>query len=544
MSRESERLLDALGEIREEMLNPILDHRQPARRSKWKPWAALAAVLVLAVGLWRFLPRMGGSSSGGTGSSGSSVFMSYAGPILPLTAVEQTESITASREITLDFSPWAPVWISNKQQVEKYKEQGAAPEELEDYRQQLEEWFPEGGYEKTSTDILVKDDYLLTNTGETEQSFTLLYPFASALNQLEQLRPQLTVAGEKMETTLRWGGYSGGFQGALGENLSAEAEEGSVNLRQLNSWTQYQALLSDGSYQIQALGTGESLEGIPVTIYQFSDPWGPEAGEEIPNPTIRVTYRQPEDTTVLSYGFHGMSRDEETGEMGQSFSIPEPQESRYGKNFYMIVIGEDIQEMEVAGYATGGRDTVEQVEAGVTVERYEGDLDGILRRIFQEYMTENTPSPDMDQEMWYQQFVELLTSSGPLSSQSAQRYASGWLEDLISETRIISRVFYLETEVTIAPGQTLQVTAEMTKNASYDFACAKTENRGVCGYDLMTTLGSGFLWKDQQAILEDRGQIEIVRQNFGFDLEQGIYTAKLNPQEEHYYLEVRRKEKR
>ena len=112
MSRESERLLDALGEIREEMLNPILDHRQPARRSKWKPWAALAAVLVLAVGLWRFLPRMGGSSSGGTGSSGSSVFMSYAGPILPLTAVEQTESITASREITLDFSPWAPVWIS------------------------------------------------------------------------------------------------------------------------------------------------------------------------------------------------------------------------------------------------------------------------------------------------------------------------------------------------------------------------------------------------------------------------------------------------
>ena len=84
----------------------------------------------------------------------------------------------------------------------------------------------------------------------------------------------------------------------------------------------------------------------------------------------------------------------------------------------------------------------------------------------------------------------------------------------------------------------------MTKNASYDFACAKTENRGVCGYDLMTTLGSGFLWKDQQAILEDRGQIEIVRQNFGFDLEQGIYTVKLNPQEEHYYLEVRRKEKR
>lgn len=46
----------------------------------------------------------------------------------------------------------------------------------------------------------------------------------------------------------------------------------------------------------------------------------------------------------------------------------------------------------------------------------------------------------------------------------------------------------------------------------------------------------------QSAVLEDREQIEIVRQNFGFEPESGIRTVELNPEEEHYYLAVRRVE--
>ena len=78
----------------------------------------------------------------------------------------------------------------------------------------------------------------------------------------------------------------------------------------------------------------------------------------------------------------------------------------------------------------------------------------------------------------------------------------------------------------------------MTKEPSYDFYCAHTENQGVCGYDLVTKLGSNLACTAQTATLEDRGQIEIVRQNFGFDLENGIKTVALDPDQEHYYLEV------
>ena len=87
--------------------------------------------------------------------------------------------------------------------------------------------------------------------------------------------------------------------------------------------------------------------------------------------------------------------------------------------------------------------------------------------------------------------------------------------------------------------ETIQLTAEITKKGSYDFYCAHTENQGVYGYDLVTELGSNLTCTGQRATIEDRGMIEIVRQNFGFDLERGLRTVDLNPMQEHYYLEVR-----
>ena len=59
------------------------------------------------------------------------------------------------------------------------------------------------------------------------------------------------------------------------------------------------------------------------------------------------------------------------------------------------------------------------------------------------------------------------------------------------------------------------------------------------GYDMVTRLGSNLIFTEQTASLEDRGRIEIVRQNFGFDIENGIDEVELDMEEPHYYLEVR-----
>ena len=127
-----------------------------------------------------------------------------------------------------------------------------------------------------------------------------------------------------------------------------------------------------------------------------------------------------------------------------------------------------------------------------------------------------------------------------VSEEPAQRYDTGWLWD--NDVANVDRVFYLEAEITVPAGQSITLTAEMTKEASFDFYCARTENQGVCGYDLVTNLGSNLACTAQTATLQDWGQIEIVRQNFGFDVEKGLKTVPLYPEQEHYYLEVRRLE--
>ena len=71
MSERSERLFEALGEISEEKI----DEASPDDRTsqfRWRRWTALAAVLVLVIGVGSYvLPRMGGGSGNvGAGAGG------------------------------------------------------------------------------------------------------------------------------------------------------------------------------------------------------------------------------------------------------------------------------------------------------------------------------------------------------------------------------------------------------------------------------------------------------------------------------------------
>src|SRR5699024_5836994 len=143
-----------------------------------------------------------------------------------------------------------------------------------------------------------------TNTSAEDQTLTVRYPFVSGLNNLEENRPTLTADGTKLETTLRVGTYAGGFEGVWG----ADDPEGTANLAYPHSWTDYQVLLSDGSYLENTLGPGPDVTDVPVVVYKLTDPYGPEQDEEagITNPTLRVTFNLDYDkTNILTYGFHG-----------------------------------------------------------------------------------------------------------------------------------------------------------------------------------------------------------------------------------------------
>lgn len=504
-------LLDMIGEVEEEL---ILDARtkpkrkQSVNRMKW--FGAIAACLLLVIGAGGLI-RTGlnelfsnGSGAGGSGHEDGSVFMSYAGPVFPLALREENAAISAQRTITMDFEEYA------------------------------------GAYGK----IPVSDAYVLTNEENEDRTVHILYPFASMLMDLEESRPVLTLNGEELPTELYAGSYSGRFQGAW-EN-GTEENPGSLNLLDISSWEDYQTLLSDGSYLARALGEPVDLSDIPVTLYTFTDAWGMEENRDkgIPNPTMRVMFEMDyEKTTILSYGFNGNLFDEDKGMMGKEFSIPQPGERYYGNTYYIIVIGEDIKNITCQGYATGGWDTKKKIEAGVNVTRSESDLETVLCLVandsYQEEiaMYSNPEKPEYSFELYYGLLKEHLVAYGPLSENPASRYSSGGLEFLDVVT--VDRVFWLEAEITVPAESSVLLEAICYKEPSFDYHCAATDNKGVNGYDMVTKLGSNLTFTKQSARLEDHGKIEIVRQNFGFDLERGVNEVELDLEQPHYYLEVK-----
>lgn len=524
MSEKSRRLLDALTHLPDRALDEALDYR-PRRRPHLR-WAAAAACLCLAVGFGAWLlPRLGGSQSGagGAGHDEASEFLHYAGPILPLTAAEDT-AVTAARTVTLDFAPWTPQWRDNE------TEAGGDAE----YLALLEEHYPEGGRFVASDDLLVTDEYVLTNPAGADETLTLLYPFAGSLTTAAPYIPTLAAEGSPLETTLLAGGYSGGFAPVYG------AEDGGLWNLSPASWEDYQALLASSGYLASALGEAPDLSQIPAVLYTFSDPWGPAVRDDAPNPTIRASYAMDYGRTVtLSYGFNGGSYDREAGLQARSFSIPRPDALDAGRSFYLIVLGDDITGLTLSCHGTGGWDTAPALEGGATVTRTETTLGAALEPILDD-LYGALPHPEgspMEDEALFDRLYRGHLAAYVLGEDAPARYSDGMLENL--DVANADRIFYLAAEVTVPAGGSVTVTASFRKGASYDFSCVHTENEGVRGYDLLTAAHRLAL-TSQTAVLEDRGQIAVVRQNFGFDPAAGVTRVALDDAVPRYYLEVRR----
>ncbi|MGN1156881.1 MAG: hypothetical protein ACI4TK_11950 [Agathobacter sp.] len=547
-------LLDIIGDANDEFIHDAKANQKQkvVRFPNWAKWSsAIAVCLVLVIGIGSvILPRMGGASSheGSAGDSGhenGSVFMSYAGPVFPLTLLEENESISAERNITLDFAPWMPVWISNEEEAASHT--NLTEEERQDVLQTYNEWYPDGGYYQSSGDIVVTDSYTLTNTAATNQTIRVLYPFASNLQSIDKTRPVLTIGENTLDTKLHVGSYAGGFQGAWENGKETQQNPGSLNLQEIKNWEDYQSLLSDGTYLERALGDFVDLSYIPVTLYVFTDAWGPEENDDagIPNPSIRVMFEMDyEKTTVLSYNFNGGYYDSDNGIMGKIFSILEEWERDYDTPSYLIVIGDDVENLQYQGYVTGGWDTKKTIDAGVTITRTETNLEEALRQAasynYQKIIDENNYfelTAEYGFELYYGLMKEHLVMYGILSENQMERYSDGSIENL--DITGVSRVCWMEAEITIPAGESVTLNATFEKEPSFDFHCAATENKGVSGYDMVTSLGSNLHFTQQTARLEDRGQIKIVRQNFGFDLANGINEVILNMTNPHYYLEVK-----
>lgn len=452
----------------------------------------------------------GSSGSGGSGHDGGTVFASYAGPAFPLTAEEAPEGLTAERALAWDFAPGA---------------------------------YADG--EPRQWGAQVTDAYILSNSTEEDITLAALYPFAGSFDALAQIRPSVTVDGAEAETALCAGPFSGGLQDTEGRR-DPPGEE-AWNLYYLNSWEDYRTLLQSGSYQAQALADYPTLD-TPVTVYQFTDFAAPH--EQYQAATQAVSFTIDESATeILSFGFNGCSWDESTGYRRYSYFVPDGIR-REPETKALIVLGDDIGDYTLQGYKDGGCEAGEEIDGvSCTVVRRETTLDEVLDLLCREYRTFYSRTAGQENvfdtlpfEMYRGAVSEFMLQYTALSGAPRQRYSDGRLDEILQETLFLQRVLYLRFSVTVPAGESVTVSCSLWKAPSYDFHCSGSENAGLQGYDLVARLGSSLSFTRQSAALENTEDIEIVRQNLGFDLQNGVTSVELDPDLEHFYLEIRVRE--
>lgn len=198
-----ENLFRILGLIDEDLIDEAVPTAAvPRRKPAWRKPLAAAACLTLVCGLslaWLVTggfrgmgasaPGESSGSSNGGGGSGhgeGTTFMSYAGPVFPLTLAEETDGLTAERKTTWDFAPGA---------------------------------FADGTPRQWGASVT--DSYTLVNITSSDQVVTALYPFAGSFNELASQRPTVTVDGTEADEALYAGSYAGGFQGVWGATARA-----------------------------------------------------------------------------------------------------------------------------------------------------------------------------------------------------------------------------------------------------------------------------------------------------------------------------------
>lgn len=487
-------LIDLIGEVKEEFVQEAKEPRTHLLPRIIKGCSLVAACFLLMVGAMTVFPGAGG----GTPSYSP---ISYGAPLLPLTTADCAEGITAQREITFDFSGY------NQNQ----------------YYHQCD----------------ITDRYVLTNETDEDQTLTLIYPYAGALADLQNDNFSFTVDGTDVQAVLHASPYTGSYMGALG---GPNPQDGSSNLRPLIGFDAYEALLSDGSYLNTAFDPLPSLEQ-GVIVYRMSD-YIYSADETAQNPTLELSFRAGEDTTILCYGMNSISRDMEAGTFAYGAGGIEhrPNASpgfETPDDAYLIVLGADITDPVVQGYRDGGCSKGEELDdLKCTLTRYETTLRNILDELLAEYEIHYpVTSPYVDRDTFLSLTGELLYTEGPLSDEPVQRYNTGMVGDLFISTVYNSRILYFTFDVTIPAGDSISAEIRVPELASYH---VPEQDGDPEGYHLATTLGSTLTFSQQVARITGFDSLELIDQNFSFDLPAGITETELSPDQSRYWLEFRR----
>jgi len=418
------------------------------------------------------------------------------GPLMPMTFTEKNDSVTADRDITYDFTNSPANGIAT-----------------------------------------IIDEYVLTNTSSEAQTLTYLYPYTGYRNEVIESTPVITVDG--MET-------SPAIDNGIYKDFTAYGEISSY--LQLSSTDDYYTMLKD-----DVAGTApkvdESIMNEKLTVYEFGYPFEEEA--VYPSKMCTLFRVAKEDmNSVYCVNMSLLYEDEKYVYYGYLYENEDNFKEicmLYHKSLLIFVDGAPENIAAFNGYLD--EETWNYVPGdGISVKS------NVYECTFKELATElaNTKLEGTMYES-YEAYEELFLDKLMIMISDSVLYRRSGV-DLETEYYMVGPncdlawfvyeawrpygFYLLRDTITVPAGESITVRFEYNRIGKY-WEEPEEMYKGIFGYDNTPNLGTNITFTGQSAAIEDNGYIEIVDQNYGFDLENNIREVELELDTEKYYMYVR-----
>lgn len=453
----------------------MTEHQQPKRRGP--SWHTILLILGAAV-LWLGFRMMLNVNGGGSGS-----YSSYSGPVLPLTAVAGGEGMEVQRHVDFDFASY-----------ENYE-----PSPI------------------TDGEILVTDTYQLTNPRAEAMTARLAYAYEGNFYDERKYTPTITVDGAEAEAEL----------------YPAVDEERSIFMA--NDFGDYQKLMTETDYFAQATAEAPKLE-IPVKVYHFTDITY-HGDQDYPYIFLTMDFKIPKGASVWVLYYSAMGSEPET----DTYSVWFQDDLDDMDMAYLFVMGGDMENLTFGGnHGHNVTETSALTDVTCEYEVYETTFDKLVWEFAQAYdfwnIAEDFPDPGLiTPEILYRDAIKRMGGNVEKGYDGITGSTVSVVGDAFYQTITRTRLLYWVFDVTIPAGETVEVAAQYHQEASTDIGGPKKKREG---YDMATKLGSTLNFTAQSASISNTDFIEILRQNFGFNLKKNITQVELDLDVERYYLDV------
>lgn len=413
------------------------------------------------------------------------------GPIMPLTLADAKEGITAERELTYDFST-----------VSK-EDKGYVP---------------------------IKDNYVLINTTNKDETVTLYYPYVSDIRELNSHMPQIAVGDGAEDAQILNSAYYG--------------EDSNSTLRLFEpgvSTDEYSSMLKEMK-PLEDIIDEEFLQQ-NVVVYEVEE-WNTE---NVPQNIATYTVRFKVDDPNKVFTAHSYTTEYDGEYLQVSFNRSALLAEQAKGAVYFL--GGAPKECLEQGYLYV--DTTEEYRTDkvtAKLKTYESTVEEVLRAQMDVQLKKldkgaNKLSKELE-DLYFERmaymFRDMYTwaNDGKDTPEDEVFYEKS-ISDIAYTAWDCESMYLLSKTITIPAGSSINVDFDYEKSGACNTYEPQEEFRDNYCYDNMPNLLTNLKFTEQSAVIEESGNILIEDQNYGFDLDAGIKEVQLELDAERYYMIVK-----